>query len=224
MSRKILDLFCGAGGAAMGYHRAGFEVVGVDNRPQPHYQFQFVQADVFEFMAAGGWRGFDVIHASPPCQHYTGMRNITIARFGACKTEHPDSIAWTRDALVATGLPYVIENVCRSPLRTGLILCGAALGLPHLARHRHFESSFFIFGAPACAHRCNEYSVGVYGSRPDGRRVSYRHHKLTRVARGIAEAREVMGIDWMDWAEIKEAVPPAYTEWIGRYMLRVGVV
>lgn len=216
---RLLDLFCGAGGAAMGYRRAGFnEIVGVDIEPQPNYPFEFVQADALEFVARCGHE-FDVIHASPPCQMYTGMRRITLSRFGHAP-EHPDLIEPVRKALIATGKPYVIENVQNSPLDTQFILCGASLGLPHIARHRHFESNILLMGAPRCAHRQNEYTIGVYGEKPDGRRVSYRKHRLCRIASSVDEARIEMGIDWMTWDEIRLSIPPAYTEWIGRQLLQ----
>lgn len=214
MSKPILlDAFCGAGGAGTGYHRSGFEVIGVDIKPQPHYPFKFYQADALEFIEEFGYE-FDVIHASPPCQRYTGMRNISIARFGSCLTEHPDLIGDTRSALIATGKPYVIENVQNSPVITSIILCGVSLGLPHLARHRHFECNVLLF-APKCNHRSASYTIGVYGAAPDGRRVSYPQHKLSRVAKGLAEGQEAMGIDWMDWDELRESIPPAYSEYIG---------
>lgn len=213
--KRLLDLFCGAGGAAMGYHRAGFEVVGVDIAPQPHYCGDaFVQADALEYVAEHG-REFDVIHASPPCQAYTGLRNVTVARFGACKAKYPDLVAAMRAALAATGRPWVIENVRNSPVRTQFILCGAAMGLPHLSRHRHFESSILFSAPPRCACREQGYTIGVYGARPDGRRVSYRQHRLCRIAQSLAEAQALMGIDWMTWDEIRNAIPPVYTEWIG---------
>jgi len=190
----------------MGYARAGFDVIGVDTAPQPHYPFWFHQADALEFVAKYGGE-FDVIHASPPCQRYTGMRKVTIARFGFVSTDYPDLIEPVREALTKSGKPYVIENVQNAPLKTQIILCGVSLGLNRLARHRHFESNILLF-APKCAHRSVKETIGVYGSKPDGRRVSYPQHKLSRIANSIDEAREVMGIDWMDWDEIKEAVPP----------------
>lgn len=215
--KRLLDLFCGAGGAGMGYHLAGFDVVGVDNRPQPHYPFEFVLGDALEFVAEHG-REFDVVHASPPCQAYTGMRRITVARFGSVSTEHPDLIDATRRALMETGKPWIIENVKNSPLLTKIILCGVSFGLPHLARHRHFESNILLMALP-CSHYSASYTIGVYGSKPDGRRVSYRHHRLGRVANSIEEARIVMGIDWMDWDEIREAIPPVFTKWIGEQFM-----
>lgn len=215
---RLLDLFCGAGGGSVGYHRAGFEVVGVDHLPQPRYPFEFHQADAFEYVRDHGTE-FDVIHASPPCQAYTGMRAITRARFGRVRKEHPDLIDATRSALQASGKVWIIENVQHSPLNTMIILCGASLGLPHLARHRHFECSLLLF-APPCAHFRSEYTVGVYGSRPDGRRVSQREYRLCRVANSLQEAQDIMGIDWMEWDEITQAIPPAYTEFIGHQLMR----
>lgn len=215
---RLLDLFCGAGGAAMGYARAGFDVTGVDIEPQSHYPFAFLLADALDYVATHG-HDFDVIHASPPCQAYTGMRRITIARFGAVRTEHPDLIAATREILQSNGRPYVIENVQNSPLRTQFILCGAAMGLAGLARHRHFESNILFPAPPPCAHRKQPQSIGVYGKCPDGRRTSYRHHRLGRVCHSLEEGQRIMGIDWMDWHELKEAIPPAYTEWIGKHLL-----
>jgi len=216
----LLDLFCGAGGAAMGYHRSGMDVVGVDIEPQPHYPFKFYQADAIEFCAEHG-REFDFIHASPPCQKYTGMRNITVSRFGKCNTDHPDLIAQVREVLRATGRYYIIENVQNSPLQTQFIICGAGLGLPHIARHRHFESNLLFLGVPKCRHFHNDYTIGVYGDSPDGRRVSYRKHKLTRVANSLEEASTVMGIDWMTWDELRNAIPPAYTLWIGTRIIEM---
>jgi DNA (cytosine-5)-methyltransferase 1 len=213
---RLLDLFSGAGGAAVGYHRAGFEVVGVDNRPQAYYPYEFHQADALEFLAEHGQK-FDVIHASPPCQAYTGMRNITLSRFGHAP-EHPDLIAATRVALIVTSKVYVIENVQHSPLITQIILCGAALGLPHVARHRHIESNVMLW-APKCAHFAEGFTIGVYGARPDGRRVSYRQHRLCRAARSLAEAQDLMGIDWMDWDELRNAIPPVYTEFVGKQIM-----
>lgn len=204
----------------MGYHQAGFtEIVGVDIKPQKNYPFdEFIQGDALEYVAEHG-QNFDVIHASPPCQAYSGMRNITLARFGSVKSKWPDLIEPTRNALKETGKIYIIENVQNSPLQTQVILCGAAFGLKHLARHRHFESNFLFLGAPRCAHFHNDYTIGVYGARPDGRRVSYRQHKLCRVANSLREGQNVMDIDWMTWDELREAIPPAYTKWLGEQMI-----
>lgn len=216
---RLLDLFCGAGGCSVGYHRAGFaEIVGVDIKPQPNYPFHLVIDDALKFVAEHGSE-FDAIHASPPCQAYTGMRRISLSRFGHAP-EHPDLIGPVREVLIEIGKPYIIENVQNSPLRTQVILCGASLGLPHIARHRHFESNIAMFGAPQCSHRKNDYTIGVYGERPDGRRVSYRRHRLCRIASSLNEAKTEMGIDWMDWDEIRNSIPPVYTEWIGRQIIQ----
>jgi len=215
---KGLDLFCGAGGCSKGYDEAGFDMTGVDIEPQPHYPYQFFQADWARYLAEH-WQEYDFIHASPPCQAYSGMRRITLARFGVAP-EHPDLIALVRDKLGQTGKPFVIENVPGAPLHTQLVLCAAALGLPHLARHRHFESNILLMSGPPCQHRRNTYTIGIYGDRPDGRRVSYRQHRLVRVALSLDEARYEMGIDWMDWREITQAIPPVYTRFIGTQVLR----
>lgn len=216
--KRLLDLFSGAGGCARGYQLAGFHVTGIDSEKQPRYAGDvFICADALEYVAAHGHE-FDAIHASPPCQKYTGMRNITIARFGSAP-DHPDLIDPTRRALEATGKPWVIENVQNSPLRTQVILCGAALGLRHTARHRHFESNVMLWSPPRCCHKQEEYTIGVYGEKPDGRRVSQRQYRLCRIARSLEEAQQLMGIDWMLWDEIKQAIPPAYTRWIGEQLM-----
>src|SRR5581483_2394046 len=156
MRPRLLDLFCGAGGAAMGYHRAGFDVVGVDIRPQPNYPFEFIRDDALEYLhwlvaGSGGpcWlEDFAAIHASPPCQHYA---NVT--RWRVAQSEHPDLIAPTRGPLQATGLPWVIENVRTRELRADFMLCGTALGLP-VRRHRYFETNWsgLVMSTP-CQHR-----------------------------------------------------------------------
>lgn len=215
---KLLDLFCGAGGCAVGYYRAGFhDITGIDINPQPRYPYHFIQADALEYLAEHGHE-YDFIHASPPCQAYSGLRAINIARWGSAP-EHPDLIVPVREALIASGKPYVIENVQNSPLETQIILCGTSLGLPHTARHRHFESSFLMLGAPKCSHYRSEYTIGVYGDKPDGHRVSPRGQRLSRTASSIDEAGALMGIDWMTWDEIRNAIPPVYTQWIGEQFM-----
>lgn len=211
---RLLDLFCGAGGAGMGYHRAGFDVTGVDIAPQPHYPFAFVQSDALEYLAEHGGE-FDVIHASPPCQKFTALQNVNAAQ--GRTNNHIDFIPATRQALRDAGKPYVIENVQGAPLEMQIILCGYSLGLKRLARHRHFESNVILFGQP-CSHRGKDV-IGVYGEYPDGHRVGPRKYKLTFTASSISEASVAMGIDWMDWHELKESIPPAYTEYIGRQLL-----
>lgn len=213
---RLLDVFSGAGGAAMGYHRAGFDVLGVDRDPQPHYPFEFVQDDALEYVAAHGHE-FDVIHASPPCQKFMTLQNVNRALGN--KVDHPDLIEPTRRVLRATGKVYIIENVQGAPLETQVIICGHALGLTRLARHRHFESNVMLF-QPKCSHR-GAGVIAVYGAYPDGRPVMARKEwRITYAATSIDDARDAMGIDWMDWHEIKEAIPPAYTEFLGRQLMQ----
>lgn len=140
MKPRLLDLFCGAGGCSKGYADAGFYVVGVDVEPQPNYPFRFIQADALEFLREGRWQGFDVIHASPPCQRYSAAAEIHDT-----SERHPDLIDPTRALLRATGLPWVMENVERAPLETTLRLCGSMFELGVL-RHRLFESNVLMLG------------------------------------------------------------------------------
>ena len=211
MSRpRLLDLFSGAGGAAVGYDRAGFDVVGVDIAAQPRYPYEFHQGDALTYVAEH-WQGFDAIHASPPCQRYSTAT-------GSRRDRHPDLIEPVRDLLRWVGLPYVIENVPSAPLLMPVTLCGSAFGL-RVRRHRAFESSEGIAGT-LCYHAEQGTPVGVYGQhadrkqhlRPDG---TQRGTKATTLGHG----QRAMGIDWMTWAELVESIPPAYTSWIGRQLL-----
>jgi len=216
---RLLDLFCGAGGAAMGYSRAGFEVVGVDLVAQPHYPFEFWQMDALAFLGLDVPQdvasSFDAIHASPPCQGYTQFSNLNAERWGN-RVAHPMLIEQVREGLRATGLPYVIENVQGAPLEKALTLCGSMFGLK-VRRHRIFESNLLLMGQPECNHQGDE--VAVYG-KLDGRRVWTRSDASeVRAARTIGQASEAMGINWMTWNEIKEAIPPTYTEFIGRQLI-----
>lgn len=217
---RLLDLFSCAGGAGMGYHRAGFEVVGVDIDPQPRYPFEFHQADAMEYVAAH-WSEFDVIHASPPCQAYSITRN-------AHDANHPDLLEPTRDALIATGLPYVIENVEGAPLIDPLTLCGTEFGLRArdvdgvelaLKRHRLFESNVFLMGAGGCEHDGTPWA-GVYGG---SRHRTPEHRDNPERRGGYTPARPVraslLGVDWMNDYELAQAIPPAYTEHIGHQLI-----
>ena len=223
---RLLDLFCGAGGASVGYSRAGFEVVGVDIKPQPNYPFEFHRCDALLYLAemndydtrgGTGIRSFDAIHASPPCQRFA-----RISAVHGRAHEHEDLVASTRSLLQDTGLPYVIENVMEAPLQDATLLCGAAFGLGAtgtkdgkwrpLRRHRLFEASFFL-QSMGCACDGTE-AVGVYGGGGP-------QHKTVRnggVNRGYMgdrrERQQAMGIDWMDTRELSQAIPPAYTEFI----------
>ena len=207
MSRpRLLDLFSGAGGSAVGYYRAGFDVVGVDHVAQPHYPFEFHLANALEW---DDFNGFDAIHASPPCQAYSmANRNAGTAH------TFPDLIGPVRELLRKTGLPYVIENVQGAPLLNAVKLCGASLGLGtaemELHRHRYFECSFPITELiPPCS-RQKRLSIGVYGNgTPQWHRKKLGRNVLAD------EWREAMGIPWMVKSELSQAIPPAYTELIG---------
>ena len=205
---RLLDMFCGAGGCSVGYARAGFEVVGVDNRPMPRYPFEFHQADALEFLAKHG-REFDVIHASPPCQAYSRSKN------NGCHKSAPKLIPQTRELLEASCRPYIIENVPGAPLFCPVELCGASFGLKSgpfdLARHRLFELSFFIL-VPPCVHKRGS-TIGVYGNGTN----SYHRKKFGRCIKE-QEKREAMEIDWMTRRELTQAIPPAYTEFIGKQL------
>ena len=210
----LLDLFSGAGGAARGYQLAGFCVLGIDVKPQPHYAgCRFHQVDALEYVAEHG-QEFDAIHASPPCQAYTNVSNRWRGRGGKAD-QHPDLIAPTRAALEATGLPWVLENVHGAPV-SGVTLHGGMFGLG-VHRPRLFESNVLLmlsWAAPAVD------AIGVYGEHPDGRWLWQRTDGTRqRAAHSIEEARTAMGIDWMDWEEIREAIPPAFTLWIGRQLI-----
>lgn len=201
---RLLDLFCGAGGAAMGYHHAGFDVVGVDIDPQPRYPYEFHQADWWESLF-DLWPNFDAVHASPPCQAYS-----TTASLHA--NEYPKLISRVRGAVSAIPVPYIIENVAgaRRDLQNHVQLCGSSFGLG-VRRHRLFETSFSVMFPPPCAHYLQPEPIDVTGTGGPGGR----HRKPT----SLAHAREVMGIDWMNREELSEAIPPAYTAWLGERLL-----
>jgi DNA (cytosine-5)-methyltransferase 1 len=196
---RLLDLFCGAGGAATGYARAGFDVVGVDIAPQPRYPFTFHQGDAMTWPLDG----FAAIHASPPCKHFT--KTGWSYHFGY-HDNHPDLLTPTRERLMMSGVPYwVIENVPGAPMRPDFILCGSQFGL-NLRRHRWFEISPPMFDlVPPCGHR-----VGV--ASPHGRPHFKGEAKLWAAG---------MAINWMTPEELAQAIPPAYTEYIGRHLLDV---
>lgn len=204
---RLLDLFCGAGGSAMGYHRAGFEVIGVDIVHQPNYPFTFFQADAMEFPLIDD---FDVIHASPPCQAYSTMTK----RWGR-NQEHPDLVAATRERLIESGVPYVIENVVGAPLINPIRLCGSSFGLA-VRRHRLFEMSDPPLLVPPCQHDGPALQVNGHPGGSSRRDPKARFGNLTEWKAG-------MGISWMDADELAEAIPPAYTEWIGRHLMGVKV-
>jgi DNA (cytosine-5)-methyltransferase 1 len=181
----------------MGLHRAGYDVIGVDIRPQPNYPFKFAQGDALNPPFDLSY--FDLIWASPPCQAFTLARVIH-------GNTHPNLIPQTRALLTASGRRFVIENVPGAPLRADLILCGSQFGEPRLKRHRHFETNWDCFALlPPCAHDREIVSVFGHGGH---------------VYHGVDDWRRVMGINWMKRDELSEAIPPSYSEFIGRAALR----
>jgi len=204
---RLLDLFCGAGGAAMGYHRAGFDVVGVDINPQPNYPFEFHQADAMTYPL----EGFDAIHASPPCQDHSMAKNSA----GLHGTGW--MLPATLERLAAQPAPWVVENVEGAVMPSSFILCGASFGLGasgmDLSRHRVFQTSWYMLAHP-CSHRPGK-TMGVYGHGTN----AWHRKKLGRNLT-VAEMREAMGIDWTTRAELTQAIPPAYTEHIGRQLMQ----
>lgn len=214
---RLLDLYCGAGGAGMGYHQAGFEVIGVDIEPQPNYPFKLIQADVIGLTPEQIVGRFDVIHASPPCLAHSNISKVSL-------NDHQDLIPETRELLEAAGLPYVIENVVGAPLIDPTMLCGSSFGL-RLQRHRLFESSVPL-PELSCEHAWQErhrpylrYTSKSRGGQPTptgvvsiygGQQMAIKDPKLA--------ACVAMGIDWMTQVELRDAIPPAYTRYIGRFM------
>jgi DNA (cytosine-5)-methyltransferase 1 len=217
---RLLDLFCCQGGAAAGYHRAGFNVVGVDCKPQPRFPFAFAQLDALEYVARFG-KAFDAIHASPPCQAHSVTR-----RYGSAR-KYPDLIAATRAALEETGRPYVIENVPGSPLRRDLELCGTGFGL-RVIRHRWFESNVWLGLAPPCNHwshtgQSDEWRKNstTAKAKPEKKGAFVSPAGNPNKEKGsLAEWLICMECGWMDRAGVTQAIPPAYTEYIGRALLR----
>lgn len=197
----------------MGYHRAGFEVVGVDIDPQPHYPFEFIQHDALtldrEFLES-----FDAIHASPPCQSYSDL-----AKRNRNAHKWPRLITPTRKLLRSLEVPYIIENVEGAPLHRPVVLCGTMFPGLRVIRHRLFESNI-------------DLTVPEHGGHPlvfthDKRKAHYgkldQNVSFVQVTGGgncsIANARDALGIDWMNKGELNESIPPAYTEFLGQQLM-----
>lgn len=206
----LLDMFCGAGGAAVGYSMAGFDVVGLDIRPQPSYPFTFVLGDALR--PPFDLREFDAIHASPPCQRYS----IATAARGT-RDRHPDLIEPLRAMLDRSRRPWVMENVPGSPLRNPLLLCGRMFGL-RVLRHRWFESSVLLLAPSHDRHPRGEHLTNGHRgySTAAAPFVTVAGHNFL-----VADGKAAMGIGWMrNRCELANAVPPAYTQYLGRQLLR----
>lgn len=211
---RLLDLFCCAGGAGVGYSRAGFEVVGVDINPQPNYPLQFIRADALN-LPAKFIAQFDAIHASPPCQSYSDL-----AKRNGNGDEWPRLIEPTREMLKKTGLPWVIENVDGAPLRNPVVLCGTMFPSLRVLRHRLFEANFPIIQPPHGKHP----KVHTFDRRKSHFGKTDEWKDFVQVTGGgnctMAAARDAMGINWMTKNEINEAIPPAYARYVGKQLLR----
>ena len=221
--RRLLDLFCCAGGAARGYADAGFEVVGVDIDPQPNYPFEFRQGDAMSLPTEIEWYRsygmelpFDAIHASPPCQHYSDL-----ARRNGNADDWPDLVGQVRGLLDATGLPYVIENVEGAPLKDPVTLCGTMFPGLRVLRHRLFETNWPL--TPPAEHPRHPLVF-----THDKRKAHYgqldQDTSFVQVTGGgnctVKNKADAMGIDWMTGHELNEAIPPAYTKFLGLQLLR----
>lgn len=207
MTRPLLiDLFCGAGGAAKGYSDAGFDILGVDINPQPHYPFPFVQADAIEFIMSTDLP-YQAIHSSPPCQYYSMMSRCR----PDLAAKYPDLIGPTRVALQTRGVPWVIENVVGSPLIRPIRLCGWSFGR-ELYRHRMFETNFPV---PRKRHLPHE--------KPGSRAGHWKPGEIISISGNFSPvwlAKQVMEISWMKRSELAESIPPYFTEYIGGFMMQ----
>lgn len=216
---KLLDLFSCAGGAGYGYHLAGFEVTGVDIMPQPRYPFEFVQADALEYLKEHGHE-YDAIHASPPCQAFSAMRHMPDAK------QHPELIEPTREILRTFDVPWVIENVVGAPLNDPVTLCGTMFGLGaagfDLQRHRQFESNVPFTAPRACRH--DNPTIGIYGGHVRCRSTKYWRNSgadFPGYDKRALAVEAMGGTHWMTMNQMSEAIPPPYTEYIGRHMMAV---
>lgn len=208
---RLLDLFCGAGGAGFGYAQAGFEVTGVDLAPQPHYPFPFIQADALKFP----FDGFDVVHASPPCQRFS-IANVKLRNSGK---EYPDCLTPIHQRLRAWGGTWIIENVVGAPvLSYAIMLCGLSFGLK-VFRHRVFHSSRLLLAPSHLTHVGRRIGDGMFSIAGGAGRWKSWGTVKRNVSKGTAaEWRAAMGIDWMTRKELTQAIPPAYTQYLGQLL------
>ena len=208
----------------MGYHRAGFDVVGVDSNPQPKYPFEFHQVDAFDYLDKHGME-YDAIHASPPCQKYSVLSHFA-------RKEHKAHVPEIRDKLAATGKPYIIENVPGAPMVNACVLCGSMFDLKTdsgagLRRHRLFETNFPVFAPSECKHP--RQTIGIFGDKARDTAAEKRHYSKNKKTRGrptdvnfsLEDARAAMGISWMSFKGLSQAIPPAYTEHIGKQLMGI---
>lgn len=231
---RVLDLFCKAGGCSRGYAMAGFEATGVDVEKQKRYPYEFIQADALEVLRDHAFlKKFDFINASPPCQCYSVTKHLSNGK-------HPDLVGPVRELLIATGKPYVMENVVGAPLIDPVRMCGSSFGLD-LRRHRLFESSMLLTGK-ACAHKwktprfpalsnkghhAGRMSTVICVAGHNPARVNHKQRSVLdvtghdKLCSGIAEWRRAMEIDWMTRDELAQAIPPAYTEFLGKQIMRI---
>lgn len=214
----LLDLFCGAGGAGMGYREAGFHIIGMDIADQPHYPGQFIQTDVMKLRRLDKFCdliGAVAIHASPPCQRYSDL-----AKRNRNAEKWPDLIEPTRKMLVASGRHYVIENVEGAPLIDPVTLCGSTFPGLRVLRHRLFETSFSLQPRP-----CHNRHPLVFTH--DKRKAHYgkldQNTSFVQVTGGgnctVANKADAMGISWMTGKELNESIPPRYTRYVGQLLM-----
>lgn len=203
---RLLDLYCCAGGASLGYEQSGFDVVGVDIDPQPKYRGEFIQSDAIEYLKSN-WQYYDAVHASPPCQKYSKSS----MQFRIAGKEYPDLIKPTRDAILETGLPYVIENVPDSPLINPIVLCGSMFNL-RTYRHRLFESNFKIQAPCHPEHIAPNAKMGR--RLKENEFVQYVGHFS-----GVKMVQEMTGLHWLGQYELAQSIPPQYTKFIGDQLL-----
>lgn len=223
MKPVILDLFCGAGGAAKGYADAGFDVVGVDINPQPRYPYEFHQGDALDFVGDHvEW--FSAIHASPPCQAYSRTRSLH-------NNEHPEMVAETRAALVASGRPYVIENVVGAPLVSPVVLSGLHFSMTaedvdgvivKLLRKRLFETDWGLRPPPKPDPLREFQTASVFGAG-GGWGPSHRDNPNRRggYVPYLDVLSRLMGVDWMKKHELSQSIPPKFAEYVGNQLMEV---
>lgn len=218
----LLDLFCGGGGASLGYWLAGFAIVGVDTVRKRDYPFYQIKADALEILKDGNFiKSFDAIHASPPCQSSSITGNL--ARSQGRTQSTINLIEPLRLALKKTGKPFIIENVEGSPLE-GVVLCGSMFKLG-VQRHRIFETNWPLEVGLVCNHQTNSWPtgpkgkakpIGIYGSLND------KIPKGGHTAQTIEEGRAAMGIEWLNWRDLTQSIPPKYTKFIGGQLRHIN--